>query len=111
MIFSSGYVAGPGGILIVIKYRHLDICLVFRKKKKKQGQVKVFKTRKIIAQAKATVHKPAPALVAQSVECPLRGTWGHGFAPRPRYKNGIGGSSLGIQTYGVELGLVDPVLG
>ena len=50
-----------------------------------------------------------------SVECPLRGTGGHGFDPGPRYtkvvKNGTSCSSLGTQTYGVELGLVDPVSG
>ena len=59
------------------------------------------------------VHIPAP--VAQVVECPLRGTGGHGFDPGPRHtkvvKNGTSCSSLGTQTYGVELGLVDPVSG
>ena len=55
----------------------------------------------------------APA--AQVVECPLRGTGGHGFDPGPRQtklvKNSTSCSSLGTQTYGVELGLVDPVSG
>ena len=50
-----------------------------------------------------------------SVECPLRGTGGHGFDPGPRHtkvvKNGTSCSSLGTQIYGVELGLVDPVSG
>ena len=41
-------------------------------------------------------------------------TGGHGFEPRPRYtkvtvKNNSSCSSLGTQTYGVELGMVDPV--
>ena len=51
--------------------------------------------------------------VAEVVECPLRGTGGHGFDPRPQrtkvVKNGTICScfSLGTQTYGVELGLVD----
>ena len=53
--------------------------------------------------------------MAQLVECPLRGTGGHGFDPGPRHtkvvKNGTSCSSLGTQTYGVELGLVDPVSG
>ena len=43
------------------------------------------------------------------------GTGGHGFDPGPRHtkvvKNGTSCSSLGTQTYGVELGLVDPVSG
>ena len=56
-----------------------------------------------------------PASIAQLVECPLRGTGGHGFDPGPRHtkvvKNGTSCSSLGTQTYGVELGLVDPVSG
>ena len=54
-----------------------------------------------------------PAPVAQSVESPFRGTGGYGFDRGPRHtkvvKNGTSCSSLGIQTYGVELGLVDPV--
>ena len=58
-------------------------------------------------------HLPAP--IAQLVECPLRGTGGHGFDPGPRHtkivKNGTSCSSLGTQIYGVELGLVDPVSG
>ena len=57
--------------------------------------------------------KPAP--IAQLAECPLRATGGHGFDPRPRHtkviKNGTSCSSLVTQTYGVELGLVDPVSG
>ena len=56
-------------------------------------------------------YKPAP--IAQLVECPLRGTGGPGFDPGPRHtkvvKNGASCSSLGTQTYGVALGLVDPV--
>ena len=56
-----------------------------------------------------------PVPIAQLVECPLRGTGGHGFDPVPRHtkvvKNGTSCSSLGTQTYGVELGLVDPVSG
>ena len=58
---------------------------------------------------------PPPAPIAQLVECPLWGTGGHGFDPGPRptkvVKNGTSCSSLGTQTYGVELGLVDPVSG
>ena len=57
----------------------------------------------------------APAPIAQLVECPLRGTEDHGFDPGPRHtkvvKNGTSCSLLGTQTYGVELGLVDPVSG
>ena len=57
----------------------------------------------------------SPAPIAQLVECPLRGTGGHGFDPGPRHtkvvKNGTSCSSLGTQIYGVELGLVDPVSG
>ena len=53
--------------------------------------------------------KPAP--IAQLVECPLRGTGGHGFDPGPRHtkvvKSGTSCSSLGTQIYGVMLGLVD----
>ena len=56
-----------------------------------------------------------PAPIAHLVECPLRGTGGHGFDPRPRHtkvvKNGTSCFSLGTQIYGVELGLVDPVSG
>ena len=56
-----------------------------------------------------------PAPIAQLVECPLRGTGGHGFDPGPRHtkvvKNATSCSSLGTQSYGVELGLVDPVSG
>ena len=56
---------------------------------------------------------PAPA--AQWVECPLQETAGNVFDPGPRHtkvvENGISCSSLGTQTYGVELGLVDPVSG
>ena len=56
-----------------------------------------------------------PALIAQLVGCPLRGTGGHCFDPGPRHtkvvKTGTSCSSLGTQTYGVELGLVDPVSG
>ena len=52
-----------------------------------------------------------PALVAQSVECPLRRMGGHRFDPGPRHtkvvKNGTSCCSLhGTKTYGVELGLV-----
>ena len=57
----------------------------------------------------------SPAPIAQLVECPLRGTGGYGFDPGPRHtkvvKNGTSCSSLGTQTYEVELGLVDPVSG
>ena len=60
-------------------------------------------------------HKCVPAPIAQLVECPLRGTGGHGFNPGPRHtkviKNGTSCSSLGTQIYGVELGLVDPLSG
>ena len=56
-----------------------------------------------------------PAPVAQVVECPLRRTGSHGFDTGPRHtkvvKNGTSCSSLGTQTYGVELGLVDTVSG
>ena len=44
----------------------------------------------------------SPAPIAQLVECPLRGTGGHGFDPGPRHtkvvKNGTSCSSLGTQT-------------
>ena len=56
-----------------------------------------------------------PAPVAQVVESPLRGMGGHGFDSGPRHtkfvKNNASCSSLGTQTYGAELGLVDPVSG
>ena len=56
-----------------------------------------------------------PAPVAQMVKCPLRGTGGHVFDPGLRHtkvvKNVTCCSSLGTQTYWVELGLVDPVSG
>ena len=49
------------------------------------------------------------------VECPLQGTGDHGFDPGPRHtkvvKNGTSCSPFGTQTYGIELGLVDPVSG
>ena len=49
------------------------------------------------------------------LECPFRGTGGHGFEPGPRHnkvvKNGTSCSSLGTQSYGVELGLFDSVSG
>ena len=55
------------------------------------------------------------AQVAQSVECLRQGTGGHWFDLGLRHtkviKNGSSGSLLGTQTYGVELGLVDPVSG
>ena len=55
------------------------------------------------------------APTAQLAECPLGGTGDHGFDPGPRHtkvvKYGTSCSSLGTQTYGVELGLVDPVSG
>ena len=61
------------------------------------------------------LHFFLPAPVAQVVACPLRGTGGHGFDPGPRHtklvKNSTNCASLGTQTYGVELGLVDPVSG
>ena len=54
------------------------------------------------------------APVAQSIEYQLWGTGGHGFDPGLRHtevvKNGTC-SSLGTQTYRVELGLVDAVSG
>ena len=60
-------------------------------------------------------NKDLPAPIAQLVECPLRGTGGHGFDLGPRYikvvKHCTSCSSLGTQIYGVELGLVDPVSG
>ena len=63
----------------------------------------------------SSLNKNSPAPIAQLVECPLRGTGGQGFDPGPRHtkvvKNGTSCSSLGTQTYGVELGLVDPVSG
>ena len=53
--------------------------------------------------------------VAQMVECPLRGTGGHGFDPGLRHtkvvKNGTSCSTLGTQTDSVELGLVNPLSG
>ena len=42
-----------------------------------------------------------PAPIAQLVDCPFRGTGGHGFDPGPRHtevvKNGTSCSSLGTQ--------------
>ena len=71
------------------------------------------KNAQIVFNGVSDTGKPAP--IAQLVECPLRGTGGHGFDPGPRHtkvvKNGTSCSSLGTQTYGVELGLVDPVSG
>ena len=56
-----------------------------------------------------------PAPVAQLVECPLQGMRGHRLDPGPRHtkvvKNGTSCSSLGTKSYGLELGLVDPVSG
>ena len=49
------------------------------------------------------------APVAQQVECPLQGTGGHRSRHTKVVKNGTSCSSLGTQTYGVELGLVEPV--
>ena len=61
------------------------------------------------------IYSKQPAQLAQLVECPLRGMGGHCFDPGPRHtkvvKNGTGCSSLGTQTYRVELGLVDPMSG
>ena len=58
---------------------------------------------------------PEPVSIAQLAECVIRGTGDHGFDPGPRYtkviKNGTSRTSLGTQTYRVELGLVDPVSG
>ena len=55
------------------------------------------------------------APVALVIECPLRGTGGQGFDPGrdiPKsLKKSTSCSSFGTQTYGVELGLVDPVSG
>ena len=49
----------------------------------------------------------SPAPIAKLIECPLRGTGGHGFDPGLRHtkvvKNGTSCSSLGTQVYGVEL--------
>ena len=57
----------------------------------------------------------APAPVAQSVECPLQETGGHGSIPgcdmHKVAKNGTSCSSLGTETDRVELGLVDTVSG
>ena len=68
-----------------------------------------------LLQAQQALAYYIPAPIAQLVECPLRGTGGHGFDPGPRHtkvvKNGTSCSSLGTQIYGVELGLVDPVSG
>ena len=59
--------------------------------------------------------KSITAAVAQVLECPLQGTGGHGFDSGPRHtkvvNSGTSCSSLGTQTYGIELGLVDPVSG
>ena len=61
--------------------------------------------------------KNIPAPVAQSVEYLLWGMGGHEFDTGPRQtkvvKNGTmcSCSSLGTQTYGVELGLVNTVSG
>ena len=59
--------------------------------------------------------RDVPAPVAQSVECPLRETWGHAFNPGPWhtkvFKNGTSCSSLSTQTYEEELGLVEAVSG
>ena len=53
-----------------------------------------------------------PALVAQSVECPLRGTGSQRFCRHTKvFKNGTSFFSLGCLTYGVELRLVDPMSG
>ena len=55
------------------------------------------------------------APLAQSVECSLWEMGGHGFSPGRRntklIKNVTSCSTLGTQTYGVELGLVIPVSG
>ena len=60
-----------------------------------------------------TVHIYSPDSSVGRVS--LRGTGGHGFNPGLQHtnvvKNGISCSSLHTQTYGVELGLVDPVSG
>ena len=74
---------------------------------------KIIAVSRVLLNVIVLVWTPAP--IAQLVECPLRGTGGHGFDPGPRHtkvvKNGTSCSSLGTQTYGVELGLVDPVSG
>ena len=61
------------------------------------------------------IFRKTPVPIGQLVECPLRGTGGHGFDPGPRHtkvvKNVTSCSSLGTQIYGVELGLVDAVSG
>ena len=70
---------------------------------------------KIFENIRSLNYSSKPATVAQMVECPLRGTGGHGFDLGPRNtkvdNNGTSYSSLGTQTYGVDLGLVDPVSG
>ena len=61
------------------------------------------------------LHLPKPAPIAQLIECPLRGTRRHGFDPGPRHTKVVkivtSCSSLGTQTYGVKLGVIDPVSG
>ena len=56
-----------------------------------------------------------PVPVAQVVESLLQGTGSHRLNPGPQHikviKNCTSCSLLGTQTYGVELGLVDPVSG
>ena len=65
--------------------------------------------------SKTQISLTGTARIAQLIECPLRGTGGHGLDPGPQHtkvvKNGTSCSSLGTQTYWVELGLVDPVSG
>ena len=72
-------------------------------------------TRRIHFKTVPMPYMVVPVTVAQSIECPLRMTRGHGLDPMPRntkvVKNGTSCSSLGTQIYDVKLGLVDPVLG
>ena len=51
---------------------------------------------------KTLLHQGLPAPIAQLVECPLRGTGGHGFDPGPRQpiKNSTSCSSLGTDLRG-----------
>ena len=64
-------------------------------------------------------HHHLPLDLAQSVECPLRGTGGHGFDPGPRHtkvvKNGTCSTSIGTRTCGqanvTGCGIMSSVLG
>ena len=73
------------------------------------GNLLLCKCKWFFAHSKANKNQTTtgPAPVALLVECPLRGTGGHGFDPGPRHtkviKNGTSCSSLVTQPYGVEL--------